>query len=76
MKPITITLSPHDATVIVSFLSEFKSDLEGDEKCVSLLVAISQFTDQVITNITEEQFEDARSEIAMNDLLGRNPGVR
>lgn len=73
MKLITIKLSPHDATILASFHNEFRADIEGDETCLSLKIAMNNFLEQVCTNMPEDSFEEAIAEVRVNQLLGKAP---
>ena len=69
-----IELSPHTALTLCSFLREF--DYTQHDKLRVLGDCVTEFEMQVCRNMTEEQFEDAKAEIAVNDLLGKIPTIK
>ncbi|HEY4326125.1 MAG TPA: hypothetical protein VGN20_19200 [Mucilaginibacter sp.] len=73
MQKIKIELSPHDAMLLASFHAEFAGDLVGDNRFISLNVAINNYFEQVVKNMDDTKLDDAMAEIEVNILLGRSP---
>jgi hypothetical protein len=76
MSNLKIELTPKDALILASFHNEFKVDIEGDNRCVTLLAAMNSFMDQVVSQMPESSFDDACAEIEVDVLLGRAPDNR
>ncbi len=70
---VTIELNPADALRLCIFLEEYKPKMEGVRQLGGLLLAVNDYQEQVYNNITDDQFEDAKAEMSMAELLGMEP---
>jgi hypothetical protein len=71
---IIIKLSPGEALRLLCFFNEF--DLTGPPELEALRETIDKFEKQVYDKMSDEKFEKAKAEIAVAELLGKEPEVK
>lgn len=74
MEKVKIELTPYAAMSLLSFLSEFESDMVGlGEQGKALWDAYKEYESEVVKNITNEQLEEGEAENKVNQLIGKSP---
>jgi len=75
-KKVRIEMKPYNAISILAFCREYvNDDLSDDYKFEALREAVQELELQLTRNLTEENWEEIRSENQVNQMIGKSPLV-